>query len=222
MSTVEFFKDPNLWFSIISATLAVIALFQTKSQIQISNRQQLFDRRLDKYILLKDLLALYSKNRNLISKKSDICEMVDFQFSCLTNNSTLESMNQAMSTPLEQDVQNVFLTKCEQLEKAAIEIELIWVNDSAKIMSQFIRQYKDLLMAMYKQQISLNHLEKDNKKSPMLLEVFQKRAKESAEEIGLFSAINDIDSTFEEILNTNAERRLINSIRLDGGRYDKT
>lgn len=221
MSTVEIFKDPNLWFSIISATLAVIALFQTKSQIQISNRQQLFDRRLEKYILLKDLLALYSKNRNLISEKSDISKMVDFQFSCLTNNSTLESMNQAMSTPLEQDVQNVFLTKCEMLEKAAIEIELIWISDSAKIMSQFIRQYKELLISMYKQQISLNHLEKANKMSPMLFEVFQKKAKESAEQVGLFSAIDDLDSTYSEIISTNAERSLKKSIRLDGRRYDK-
>ena len=220
MPFLEFIEDPNLWFSVITATLAIIALFQTRKQLQLSNRQQLFDRRLDKYILIKDLLLLYSHNQNLINKDPEICEMVDFQFSLLTNNSTLESMNMAMSTPLVQDVQNVFLIKCEMLEKAATEIELIWKNNSMKLMSQFIRQYKDLLIAMYKQQIVLNRLHKENESSPMQLEVFQKKAKGYAEKIGLFSVIENIDVTYNEIINTKAEQRLIKSIRLDGSRYE--
>ncbi len=220
MPFLEFIEDPNLWFSVITGTLAIIALFQTRKQLQLSNRQQLFDRRLDKYILIKDLLLLYSHNQNLINKDPEICEMVDFQFSLLTNNSTLESMNMAMSTPLVQDVQNVFLIKCEMLEKAATEIELIWKNNSMKIMSRFIRQYKDLLTAMYKQQIILNRLHKENESSPMQLEVFQKKAKGYAEKIGLFSVIENIDVTYNEIINTKAEQRLIKSIRLDGSRYE--
>ena len=220
MPFLEFIEDPNLWFSVITGTLAIIALFQTRKQLQLSNRQQLFDRRLDKYILIKDLLLLYSHNQNLINKDPEICEMVDFQFSLLTNNSTLESMNMAMSTPLVQDVQNVFLIKCEMLEKAATEIELIWKNNSMKIMSQFIRQYKDLLTAMYKQQIILNRLHKENESSPMQLEAFRKKAKEYAEKIGLFSVIENIDVTYNEIINTKAEQRLIKSIRLDGSRYE--
>ena len=220
MPFLEFIEAPNLWFSVITATLAIIALFQTRKQLQLSNRQQLFDRRLDKYILIKELLSLYSQNQNLINRNPEICEMVDFQFSLLTNNSTLEGMNMAMSTPFVQDVQNVFLIKCEMFEKASTEIELIWKNNSMKLMSQFIRQYKDLLIAMYKQQIVLNRLHKENESSPMQLEVFRKKAKEYAEKNGLFSAINAIDVTYNEIINKKAEQRLIKSIRLDGSRYE--
>ena len=42
-------------FSIITATVAIIAIWQTHRQIKISNKHQLFDRRVDRFILIKGL-----------------------------------------------------------------------------------------------------------------------------------------------------------------------
>lgn len=51
----KYFTNPDTWISIIAVCLSIIALFQTQKQIKLSNKQQLFDRRLDKYLLFKDL-----------------------------------------------------------------------------------------------------------------------------------------------------------------------
>lgn len=59
------FLENNL-FSIIIAVIAIIALFQTYVQIKISNKQFLFDKRLDKYLLSKGLLELYKDNEKLL------------------------------------------------------------------------------------------------------------------------------------------------------------
>ena len=53
---------------------------------------------------------------------------------------------------------------------------------------------------MYKQQILLNHLHKQNTEHPIRLEEFQKRAKESASETNLFDNIEKLDSTYLSII----------------------
>ena len=210
--TVESILD--IAFSVTTAVIAGIALFQTKKQIQLSNRQQLFDRRLDKYLFVRELLSLYSQHRSLIVNKPDIYKMVDYQFSWLTNCSALESMNLAMISPLSQGEQKVFLQKCETLEKSAIEITLLWESIASKLISQFVEQYKELLEAMYHQQILLNKLHAENREQPMLGDTFEKRAKEGAELVKLISVIEVIDTTYNKIVETKAEEKLIESIKL--------
>lgn len=82
----------NVLLSIVSLTIALVAIFQTKKQIALSNKQLLFDRRLEKYIIIKDLLLLFANNRERIVDKKDLARCLDFQFSLLTNVSYLSDM----------------------------------------------------------------------------------------------------------------------------------
>lgn len=41
---MEFLKEPDFCFSIITAGTAIIALFQTGKQIKVSNKQNLFEK----------------------------------------------------------------------------------------------------------------------------------------------------------------------------------
>lgn len=97
----------NLILSIITVLTAEIALFQTRKQIKLSNQQQLFDRGLDKYLLFKEMLSLYSQHRSLIADNPNIYKVVDFPFNQLTNCSTLESMCSIIKSPLNQEFQKV-------------------------------------------------------------------------------------------------------------------
>ena len=52
----------NIVLSTVVAITAIFALFQTHRQIKLSNKQFLFNRRLDKYLLAKSLIELYKDN----------------------------------------------------------------------------------------------------------------------------------------------------------------
>ncbi len=45
----------NICVSVVSIFIALLALFQTKQQITLSNKQQLFDRRLTRYLELNTI-----------------------------------------------------------------------------------------------------------------------------------------------------------------------
>ena len=210
----KYFTNPETWVSIIAVCLSIIALFQTQKQIKLSNKQQLFDRRIDKYLLFKDLLSLYNGNRHLFVDKDSIYTMVDFQFSMLTNCSALEQMCSAIDKPLHDEDQKILLTKLEMLEKNAVELELLWNSEAGRRAGCFVKQYKELLMSMYKQQILLNRLDKQNAKYPMKLEEFQQRAKESASETNLFDNIEKLDSIYHCIISEKIEEKLADGIKL--------
>lgn len=213
MTLREYLLNPDTWISIIAVCLSVIALFQTQKQIKLSNKQQLFDRRIEKYLLFKDLITLYKNHRHLIVNDDTICEMVDFQFSMFTNCNALEQICAAIDKPLHDEYHKILLTKLELLEKDSVEIALLWNSNIGKKAGCFVKQYKELLMSMYQQQILLNHLHKQNEAYPIKLEEFQRRAKQNALEVGLYN-IEKLEKTYDDIIKRKVEQELANKIKL--------
>lgn len=210
----------NILLPIVSLIIALVAIFQTKKQIELSNKQHLFDRRLEKYIIIKDLLLLFANNRELIVDKKDLTGCPDFQFKLLTNVSYLSDMIFAIKEPLNSDKQNIFLTKCEMLEKYAVEISLLWDNDTGKIFGEFIKTYKEVLFKLYQLQIYISHIDDYNKKQNNILELmmdsneFDKRTSETEKRIKLFETINELDRIYNRIINENLEQKLIDDLKL--------
>lgn len=209
----------NVLLSIVSLTIALVAIFQTKKQIALSNKQLLFDRRLEKYIIIKDLLLLFANNRKRIVDKKDLARCLDFQFSLLTNVSYLSDMIFAIKEPLNSDKQNVFLTKCEMLEKYAVEISLLWDNDIGQIFSEFVKTYKELLNKLYQQQTRIDGLKKHNEEQNDIkylidLDSYEKITLENTKEIKLFETIQNLDDIYRRIINENLEQKLIDDLKL--------
>ena len=102
---MEFLKESSFWFSIITAVTAVIALLQTSKQIKVSNKQNLFEKRMDVLIKVTGLLKLYEENREIMlnddNKDNSVVLMVDFDFQNLTNNSYLEDITICVYKTLE-------------------------------------------------------------------------------------------------------------------------
>lgn len=216
----------NLCLTAVTIIIATIALWQTHKQTKLSNKQQLFDRRLEQFHLIKELLSLYEQERSFLKDKC-ISENVSSHFIFLTNNSRLESMASVMANPLGQDEKINFLTKCELLEKSATETTLIWKEDFAKDLSEFVAQYVLLLKALHKQQIIIKNMQDENEqqlkfinlhpnlnKQPMQLGEYLKRLNEWAESNKLFEIIRLVDDSFDKIKSSDAEQKLVESLML--------
>ena len=106
----------NIAVSIVSVGIALVALFQTKRQIALSNKQQLFDRRLSCFLEFNTIYNLYVANKLYLKDDSTFYHTNDLIFSWLTNCADLEEMVLAVSNPLQQKEQKTLLTKYEQLK----------------------------------------------------------------------------------------------------------
>lgn len=137
----------NIVVSTVSAAIAIVALFQTKRQIALSNKQQLFDRRLSRYTEVNTIYSLYAANKLQLKDESVFYHTNDLIFSWLTNCADLEEMVLAVANPLHQKEQKILLTKYEKLKNAAVEISMVFDGDAAEIAGEFVSSFADLLKA---------------------------------------------------------------------------
>ena len=210
-------KDWNFWFSVITAATAVVALILTFLQIQISNKQSLFDRRLAVFIKINGMVQLYTENTVLLrpSKDNDPIFSVDFVFVCLTNNSYLEEVGGVIQTPLENPLHKQFLKKLEDIKQLAVEAELVFNRkNAAKVVCSFVTDYERLLRSMYQYQILLNNMKKYSKDFRATLEDSQKGVREPEHRKNLLSAYEAIKNSYELIVQSNAIEQLKNQIKL--------
>lgn len=124
----------------------------------------------------------------------------------------------AIKEPLNSDKQNIFLTKCEMLEKYAVEISLLWDNDTGKIFGKFIKTYKEVLFKLYLQQTYIDGLKKHNEEQNEILKIdldsYEKKTLEYAKEIELFETILKLDYIYNRIISEQLERKLIDDLKL--------
>ncbi len=204
----------NICVSVVSIFIALLALFQTKRQITLSNKQQLFDRRLARYLELNTIYALYVKNELYLKDDNTFYHSNDLVFLWLTNCSDLEEMTLALYKPLHQEEQKVLFAKYEQLKNAAVEISMIFDGSVAKIAEDFIASYADLLKAMYQQQVYISRLEEQNKKTPLTLEDYENKCNKMAEGLGLFQIRDNLKSLADEIVKKRVIEEMEDSLRL--------
>ena len=154
MSIVDFLKE-NI-FSIITAIVAIIAIFQTSQQLKISNKQFLFNKRIENYLIFYGIYELYMDNIKLLDyseEKSDEAIIVDIQFSQLTNNYYLKDITKIINNPKNNDYKTEFLIKLEDMKRVATEISLLFKNKYGLVLHDFIVCYQNVLLEMYKYQI---------------------------------------------------------------------
>lgn len=212
------FLENNL-FSIITAVIAIIALFQTHVQINISNKQFLFAKRLDKYLLAKGLLELYKDNEKLLDYNScpdDEAIIVDYQFINLTNNNYLKDITCIINEPKNNDFKNAFLVKIEELKELSTEVRFLFPNKSGQLLENFIMKYQNVLMELYKYQITLDSMKNDKipRKNKPTYNELQKEYGELEHRYRLYNAINDLNNSYYEVLEKKAINKIEKSIKL--------
>lgn len=127
------FMDLNFWTTSITAIAAIIALGISIYQIRLSNKQHLFDRRLNAYFIANGLFSLYSECKVFLKTidKEEVLYAIEYFFIPLTNNSYLEKQAYAIQHPLEEPYHQEFFKKREELRKLAMEMQLIFKGREA-------------------------------------------------------------------------------------------
>ena len=214
---IDFVK--NDFFSIITAIVAIVALWQTHMQIKISNKQHLFSKRVEKYTLTRNIIKLYESNKELLdysTNKDDEAIIVDFQFENLTNIGYLKDITGIIYDPKNNEKKTRFLLKLEELEQLANEMRFLFQNKHVNILKEFIMDYKNLLLELYKYQIVLNYM-MDNSKKFNNTKTYQELQKEFGEKTyrdKLYKAIEKIEESFEIIINKKIVETIEKEIKI--------
>ena len=202
---MDFFKELSFWFSIITAGTAIIALFQTREQIRVSNKQNLFEKRMNILIKVTGLMKLYEENRNLIiedNKKDDsVVLMVDFNFENLTNNTYLEDIAICVHKALEQPYQKQLLTRLEELRNISTTIMYLFPDKQAKVLSEFVYNYQDTLFTIYQYQILSNNIRKDSIKFKTDVHDMAKKLNEPKQREKLLLSYKKLEKSYKKIIN---------------------
>ena len=166
----------SLVFSIITAIVAVIALVISIIQIQKSNKQSLFDRRLKAFLTTKWMKSLCDEHQSISktyledAKKGPLLS-IDLLFVWMTNCTALEEIQPVIHHTLEGEFQRKYLLKMEELRNLCEEVQLIFPDDTAHKLADFIFYYEEMLVSIYKYQIAIKGIEKEcqDKKAPLPL-----------------------------------------------------
>lgn len=206
----------NIGVSVVSIIIAIVALFQTQRQIALSNKQQLFERRLERYIEISTLLRLLKDNIIYLKDDSSFYHTNDLIFAWLTNCSELADMGAALADPLQSDKQKQLLTIHERLKKSAVEIKMIFSKGLGKTMGNFVDVYANLLKEMYQMQVFITKSEEDREKFDRVptLEEFEESCKKMANGLGLLKTRDKVIEFYNVIEKKNYLDKMEEKFRL--------
>lgn len=209
-------EDWNFWCTVMTSVTAVVALGLSVHQIQLSNKQQLFDRRLKAYMLASSIISLCKENYMWLSGKRDDEPQFanDFIFILLTNNAYMEGQAEVIEHPLEQPFHKEFLKKREELRSMAVEFKLIFKGEGALLYSNFLRDYEKALAVMYQYQIVIENMEKENSKRPKTPEELSQMFSEKTFRNRLYDALDKLKESYDAVTQEKVENKLRRQLAL--------
>lgn len=206
----------NFWLSLITVITAILAVVLSVEQISLSNKQHLFERRLNAYMIASGLVGLYAEHRNLIEgkRKDEPQFAIDYEFMWLTNNTYMEAQSEVIFHPLEQPYHKEFLKKREELRSLATEIRIIFKNPVDELYGKFVECYEMTLFRMYQYQIIIDKMKKENEKNPTTLEELQKVHPEKERRLKMYDAMEELKVSYQALLDQKADEKITKYIRL--------
>ena len=203
-------------FSVITSITAIIALIQANRQMKLSNKQQLFDRRLKAYMTVHGLLELYRQNRHIfeMDKKNEVQRTIDLEYKWLTNNIFMAEICEVIDDPLEINYRRKFMKKCEELQALAMEVQFVFQNGNIKSYRDFLIYYKETLLQMCRYQMVFLKMCKENEKKPMRVEDWGKAFGEERYRKELCDIMVKLKNTYMEIIDNQVEEKIKQEIKL--------
>lgn len=207
--------DWNFVLAVITATVAVLALIQSQYQIRISNKQHLFDKRIENYLVIVGLIELYKNNLSYFEeKKEKVLLANDLSFTWLTNNSYLEEITPAIKHPLEEPYHKALLLKLEDIKEIGTKSSFLYKGKAGQLLRDFVFSYQELLFRMYQYEILLKDMEKNAHEFRISLEEAQKRFNEEEQRTRLQETITHLKQSYDVLVKGNVEEKIKKQIKL--------
>ena len=203
-------RDWNFWCTVMTSVAAVVAIGVSVHQIRLSNKQQLFERRLKAYMMANSIISLCKENYVFLSEKRKAEPQFanDLVFVWLTNNTYMEGQAEAIEHPLEQPFHKELLKKREELRNMAMEFEFIFKGNVASLYGNFLRDYENALAVMYQYQIIIKKMEEENGKHPNTSEVLSKMFSEEEYRDRLYDALGKLKVSYDTVSQEKNDKQL--------------
>ena len=192
-------RDWNFWCTVMTSVAAVVAIGVSVHQIRLSNKQQLFERRLKAYMMANSIISLCKEKLRFPfrKKKAEPQFANDLVFVWLTNNTYMEGQAEAIEHPLEQPFHKELLKKREELRNMAMEFEFIFKGNVASLYGNFLRDYENALAVMYQYEIIIRKMKEENEKYPHTSEVLSKMFSEEEYRDRLYDALGKLKVSYD-------------------------
>lgn len=155
--------DWNIVSSVITSIASILALAISVYQIRLSNKHQLFERRMVAYMQVKAILSACKDAFEYLpyDDEPDKCNALFFRL--LASTTSVEEYAKAIEHPWVEPDHRRFINACEHLEEQALAFQLIFkgrkCNDNTvKPVVDFIMAYQSTLLSTYRYEAILHGL----------------------------------------------------------------
>lgn len=200
----------------ISAIVAIIALFISCYQARLSNKQSLFNRRLNIWITVDKLMSVYANNAKNLEHNDEPEMAINLLFVLLTNTTYLQSISTSINQVLEADPQLKLHLKLDEMQSLALEARFCFKGKSGDAIADFIEAYQSLLFSMYQYQILLNKMSQSAKEYHWTLEQDSEKLHEPKQRKDLFEKENALAASYKTLCQQNKWGAIQRQIQLAG------
>lgn len=204
----------------ISAIVAIIALFISCYQARLSNKQSLFNRRLNIWITVDKLMSVYVKNAKDLEHDDEPQMAIGQLFEWLTNTTYLQSISASINKVLDADLQLKLHLKLDEMRSLAMEAKLeakfCFKGKSGDAIAEFIEAYQSLLFSMYQYQILLNKMSQSAKEYQWTLEQASEKLHEPDRRKDLSEKESALAASYMTLYQLNKKGAIQRQIQLAG------
>ena len=212
---MDFLNDWNFWLSIITAFIALVALYQSHYQVKLSNKQFLFDKRSETFEIANGLIQLFEKNAHLFEiqkERGAPILAIDTTFNLFTNNAYLENIAPAFMEPLKNPEHKDYLKKLEEMQLQAARIKFIFTGPEAIYLSNFVNAYGELLKEMYQYKIIIINIKKYSREKA--LEKVCEDFSQPHDRDRLFNCYDNLKNAYNDIQLNTVLKKIQKQIKL--------
>lgn len=200
----------------ISAIVAIIALFISCYQARLSNKQSLFNRRLNIWITVDKLMGVYAKNAKNLKQDDEPQMAIDLLFVWLTNTTYLQSVSASINHVLDAEHQLKLHLKLDEMRSLAMEARFCFKGKSGEAIAEFIEAYQSLLFSMYQYQILLNKMSRSTKVYQWTLERASEQLHEPDRRKDLFEKESALAASYKTLCQQNKRGTIQRQFQLAG------